>query len=38
MIGIFITKAQIDVLGGKIEVQSKLDVGTSFKVYFPKTF
>lgn len=37
-LGLFITKVQIDVLEGKIEVQSKLDVGTSFKVYFPKTF
>ncbi len=34
-LGLFLVKTQIESLGGKIEVQSKLDVGTTFKVYFP---
>jgi len=32
--GLFITKNQIEALGGKIEVESQLNVGTTFKVYF----
>jgi PAS domain S-box-containing protein len=31
--GLFITKNQIEVLGGKIEVESQLGQGTTFKVY-----
>jgi signal transduction histidine kinase len=34
-IGLFIAKNQIDVLGGKIEVESEVDKGTIFKIYFP---
>jgi sensor histidine kinase regulating citrate/malate metabolism len=34
-IGLFIAKNQIDVLGGKIEVESEVDQGTIFKIYFP---
>jgi signal transduction histidine kinase len=34
-LGLFLTKTQIDSLGGRIEVTSKLDVGTIFQVYFP---
>jgi signal transduction histidine kinase len=34
--GLFLVKTQIESLGGKIEVESQLDVGTIFKVYFPK--
>ncbi|SFG91796.1 sensor histidine kinase [Pedobacter insulae] len=32
--GLFITKNQIEALGGKIEVTSQLNQGTTFKVYF----
>jgi PAS domain S-box-containing protein len=31
--GLFITKNQVEALGGKIEVESKLGKGTAFKVY-----
>jgi PAS domain S-box-containing protein len=31
--GLFITKNQIEALGGKIEVESQLGIGTTFKVY-----
>lgn len=33
-IGLFITKNQIETIGGKIEVTSELNKGTTFKVYF----
>ena len=33
-IGLFITKNQIESLGGKIEVESEVDKGTTFKIYF----
>nr|WP_294775219.1 PAS domain S-box protein [uncultured Flavobacterium sp.] len=33
-IGLFITKNQIDAMGGKIEIDSELNVGTTFKIYF----
>jgi hypothetical protein len=32
-IGLFITKNQIESLGGKIEVESEIDKGTTFKIY-----
>lgn len=32
--GLFITKSQIDAMGGSITVESKLKEGTSFKIYF----
>lgn len=32
-IGLFITKNQIEAIGGKIEVESKVDEGTTFKIY-----
>ncbi|KYG71586.1 PAS domain S-box-containing protein [Roseivirga ehrenbergii] len=32
-IGLFITKNQIEAMNGKIEVESELDKGTTFKVY-----
>lgn len=34
-IGLHITKTQIERMGGKIEIESELNVGTIFKVYFP---
>ncbi|ALJ06236.1 histidine kinase [Pseudalgibacter alginicilyticus] len=33
-IGLFITKNQIESLGGKVEVSSKVDVGSEFSIYF----
>ena len=33
-IGLFITKNQIEAMNGKIEVESAVDVGTTFKLYF----
>ncbi len=35
-LGLYMVKTQIDALGGKIEVDSELNKGTVFKVYFPK--
>lgn len=32
-IGLFITKNQIEAMGGKIEVESKVNVGTKFTIY-----
>ncbi|WP_375561785.1 PAS domain S-box protein [Bernardetia sp. OM2101] len=32
-IGLFITKNQIEALGGKIEVESQVNQGTTFKIY-----
>lgn len=33
-IGLYITKNQIEAMGGKIEVNSKVNIGTTFKIYF----
>ena len=33
-IGLFITKNQIDAMGGTITVESKLDSGTTFSIFF----
>ncbi|WP_298137195.1 PAS domain-containing sensor histidine kinase [Flavobacterium sp.] len=33
-VGLHITKNQIEAMGGKIEVQSKINEGTIFKIYF----
>ncbi|MEQ8414357.1 MAG: PAS domain S-box protein [Imperialibacter sp.] len=33
-IGLFITKNQVESMGGKIEVESEVGVGTTFKIYF----
>ena len=33
-IGLFITKNQVEYMGGKIEVESELGKGTIFKIYF----
>lgn len=35
-IGLFITKNQVEAMGGKIEVESKVDSGTHFKIYLKK--
>jgi PAS domain S-box-containing protein len=35
-VGLYLTKNQIENMGGKIEVESNLNVGTTFKVYFKK--
>lgn len=32
-IGLFITKNQIEAIGGKVEVESQVDEGTKFKIY-----
>ena len=32
-IGLFITKNQIEAIGGKIEVESEVNKGTLFKIY-----
>jgi light-regulated signal transduction histidine kinase (bacteriophytochrome) len=32
--GLFITKNQIEAMDGKIDLESKVDVGSTFKVYF----
>lgn len=33
-IGLFITKNQIDAMGGKVEIESEVNKGTTFKIYF----
>ena len=33
-IGLFITKNQIEALGGKVEIESELNKGTTFNIYF----
>lgn len=33
-IGLFITKNQIEAMGGRVEVESELDKGTTFKIFF----
>ena len=35
-IGLFITKNQIESLAGKIEVESQVGVGTTFRIFFKK--
>lgn len=35
-IGLYITKIQVEAMKGKIEVESILDVGSSFTIHFPK--
>ncbi len=31
----YLVKTQVEALGGSIAVESQLDVGTTFRVYFP---
>lgn len=33
-VGLFITKNQIESMFGKIEIESEVNVGTTFKIYF----
>jgi len=35
-LGLFITKNQIEAMGGRVEVESTLDVGTTFTIYFKR--
>ncbi|TVR16300.1 MAG: PAS domain S-box protein [Balneolaceae bacterium] len=35
-VGLFITKNQIESMGGHIEVESEVNKGTEFRVFFPK--
>ena len=35
-LGLFITKNHIESLGGKVIVESRVDVGTEFTIYFKK--
>jgi PAS domain S-box-containing protein len=36
-VGLFITKNQVEVMGGKIEVESEVGKGTTFRIYFNQT-
>jgi PAS domain S-box-containing protein len=33
-LGLFITKNQIEAMGGRVEVESEVNIGTTFKIYF----
>lgn len=33
-IGLFITKNQVEAMGGRVEVESQVNIGTTFKIYF----
>ena len=35
-VGLFITKNHVESMGGKIEVESQVDKGTTFKIFFRK--
>lgn len=34
-LGLFITKNQVEVMGGKIEIESEVNKGTTFTIYLP---
>ncbi|GEM_PF-1776039 len=34
-LGLYILKSQVEAMGGKVEVKSKVDKGTSFSIYLP---
>jgi signal transduction histidine kinase len=33
--GLFLVKTQVEALNGKIDIESEIDKGTTFKIYFP---
>ena len=35
-IGLFITKNQVEAMGGRVEVESQVNIGTTFKIHFKK--
>jgi signal transduction histidine kinase len=35
-LGLYMTKHQVEELGGKIEIESEVNVGTTFRLSFPK--
>jgi signal transduction histidine kinase len=35
-VGLYLTKNQIENMGGKIEVESEIAIGSTFKIYFKK--
>ncbi|MCL5129120.1 PAS domain-containing protein [Algibacter sp. L4_22] len=35
-IGLYLTKIQVEDLGGQITIESELNIGTTFKLFFPK--
>ena len=34
--GLFLVKAETEALGGNIQIESEVNEGTTFKIYFPK--
>jgi len=34
--GLFMTKTQVETLGGKISIKSEVDKGTEFRIQFDK--
>jgi signal transduction histidine kinase len=32
--GLYLVKTQLDAMGGRVEIESKVNIGTTFKVYF----
>ena len=34
-IGLFYSKSQIDAMGGRIEINSEVEVGTTFSIWLP---
>lgn len=37
-VGLHLVKAQVEALGGKVEVESDIDKGAEFKIYFPVSY
>ncbi len=35
-LGLYLVKTQVEAMNGKIEVQSKKDIGTTFTIHFQK--
>ena len=34
--GLYLVKAETEALGGNIQIESEVNIGTTFKIYFPK--